>query len=59
MEDKKLEKKKMILAIAGIAAVVFLGFAILFSGHGMGGYAMRGAVPYVTGHGHGGFGYHH
>lgn len=54
-----MEKKKMILAIAGIVAVVFLGLAVLFHGHGIGGYGMRGTVPYVAGHGHGGFEYHH
>ena len=52
-----MEKKKMILAIAGIAAVVFLGFAIIFHGHSAGRYGMRGAVPYVSGHGN--WGYHH
>lgn len=50
-----MEKSKMILAIAGIAAVVFLGIAVLFHGHG--GYGMRGAVPYVSGHG--GWGHHY
>lgn len=49
----------MILAVAGIVAVVFLGCAILFHGYSTGVYGMRGAVPYVTGHGHGGWGYHH
>ena len=52
-----MEKSKIILAIAGIAAVVFLGIAILLSGHRVGGYGVRGAVPYVSGHG--GWGYHH
>ncbi len=47
----------MILAIAGIVAIVFLAIAILLHGYGMGGRVMRGPVPYA--YEHGGWGYHH
>lgn len=54
-----MEKKSMILAIAGICAVVFLGISILLHGFGMTGYGMgmRGAAPYAVEHG--GWGHHH
>lgn len=55
-----MEKKKVILAVAGILAVVFLATAILFHGHSVGGYGMRTVAPAV-GYGgwHGDWGHHH
>ncbi len=49
----------MILAIVGIAAVVFLAIAIILHGYSMGKYAMRGSAPAPYTYHHSGWGYHH